>query len=66
MDIRLNAKLSAYGKVSPPKACSADTVTHEDIDSLFEKTNTSKSLKPIASNNSTVSTDEIDLLFNKR
>ena len=37
MDIKLNAKLSAYAKIPSPKACTADTVTNEDIDTLFGK-----------------------------
>ena len=37
MDIKLNAKLSAYGKLPSPKACNSDTITKEDIDSLFGK-----------------------------
>lgn len=37
MDIKLNAKLSAYAKIPSPKACTTDTVTNEDIDTLFGK-----------------------------
>ena len=37
MDIKLNAKLSAYAKIPSPKACTIDTVTNEDIDKLFGK-----------------------------
>lgn len=41
MDIRLNARLSAYGKFPPANCgCSADTVTKEEIDSLFGETTT--------------------------
>ena len=37
MDIKLNAQLSAYGKLPSPKACNVDTITKEEIDSLFGK-----------------------------
>lgn len=66
MDIRLNARLSAYGKVSPPKACTAETVTNEDIDLLFKEDITAPSVDMLTTNNKTVSKEEIDLLFTKR
>lgn len=37
MNIKLNAKLSAYGKLPSPKSCNIDTITKDDIDSLFGK-----------------------------
>lgn len=65
MDIRLNAKLSAYGKLPSPKACNVDTVTEEDIDSLFDSTVQTPVINNTM-NTQTVSNSEIDLLFNKR
>lgn len=67
MDIRLNAKLSAYGKIPTPvkPGCDVDEVTHEDIDSLFGKTvQSNKATSTIVTNTSTdVTHADIDSLF---
>ena len=70
MDIRLNAKLSAYGRIPSPKAgCDADLVTKEDIDSLFGKS--VEVVEPTiintaVNNTNAVSFSDIDSLFAKR
>lgn len=59
MDIRLNAKLSAYSKVPAPEGCcSKGTVSNEDIDKLFAE----ESYTPTPVNNRISNTD-IDKLF---
>lgn len=69
MDIKLNARLSAYGKLPSPKSCNVDTVTHEEIDSLFDKTTLTQTPAqnsfPVVTSSSTVTHEEIDLLFKK-
>lgn len=71
MDIKLKARLSAYSRFPhsiSDKQCPNDTVTKEDIDSLFGK---SESIQPKPTTtvnyycgNDTVSTEDIDSLFN--
>ena len=71
MDIRLNAKLSAYGKFPPAvPSCSVDTVTKEEIDSLFG--DPSSVVKPevtkptmVTCSSKEVSYADIDALFDK-
>ena len=68
MDIRLNARLSAYGKFPPADCgCSVDTVTKEEIDSLFGGTLPPVTPKPQIVNCTTaeVTYADIDSLFNK-
>ena len=55
MNIKLNARLSAYSKVDSIQSgeCSVDTITNEQIDELFEDLDNPQSVKK----------DEIDTLF---
>lgn len=62
MDIKLNAKLSAYGKLPSPKACNTSTITKEDIDSLFDKNNSNNNNNL---NTSDISNKDIDALFKR-
>ena len=67
MDIRLNAKLSAYGKIPTPvkPECDVDEVTHEDIDSLFGKIAQSNKETPtvVTTTSTDVTHADIDSLF---
>ena len=68
MDIRLNARLSAYSKTNAgkPMPCGEETITKADIDSLFGGESID-SFIPVTSNNScdVISFKDIDSLFNK-
>ena len=66
MDIKLNARLSAYSKLDVVSSSTPDfdIVTHEQIDSLFESVSSER--EPIEENNSStnrVSRSAIDSLF---
>lgn len=67
MDIRLNARLSAYGRIPVPSkpGCTVDEVTKEDIDSLFDESILPATKKePIyIDTTATVSHADIDALF---
>lgn len=65
MDIRLSAKLSAYGKLPSPKSCIVDTVTHEEIDTLFGESlpETPPSNSPVFVKKQDVTKEDIDSLF---
>lgn len=64
MNIKLNARLSAYSKVDsiPAGGCNAEPVTNEEIDTLF----TDNVIVPPAddSDPTLVSCADIDSLFN--
>lgn len=55
MDIKLNARLSAYSRVNSTSECDHESVTEEEIDDLFKDTDETRS----------VTKSEIDSLFSK-
>lgn len=67
MDIKLNAKLSAYAKIPSPKACTTDTVTKEEIDTLFDKESVTPTvvLESSACNECVVTEADIAALFRR-
>ena len=63
MNIKLNARLSAYSKIDAVKGieCEHEAVTFDDIDSLFGETN--ESLPQESTDKRAVTFDDIDSLF---
>ena len=61
MDIKLRARLSAYSKLHGviPEECDHESVTNEEIDSLFD----GSVIPPMEENSCAVSYTEIDSLF---
>lgn len=66
MDIKLKARLSAYARIPSPRACVIDTVTNEEIDSLFQ--DIPEDLLPTditMCSEDVVSEEDIDTLFRR-